>query len=1313
MLLTGSALAVLTHSSPALAQVVIDNDDTETVRGDGSGTQASPWNIGDGLVVGNTGTGSLVITDGGVVSSLQVQMGGYAGSEGTVTVDGANSNLATTGTLTVGNAGVGNLTITGGGEVSNNFAFVGSGRDAVGTVTVDGAGSAWANSGDLAIGYNGTGSLTISDGATVSSRNGYVARVSNGFGSVTIDGAGSSWTNSQNLYVGVFNSGTMAITNGGFVRSTVGIIGYGADSDGDVVIDGAGSAWENTGEVIVGRVGTGSLTLANGGRVSAGSVVVAQQAGSVGTVNIGAAAGDAAAGAGLIDAPVVSFGQGTGRLVFNHTDTGYVFAPSVTGAGALDHYAGQTILAGQSDYSGSSMLHGGTLVVGDGGAIYGTYEIVIAADPGDEATLVVRDGSEVYLDGDLNSGDDSGYLYVGARGSGELSISNGGTVSDLFGYLGAGVGSDGSVSVDGVGSSWTNRGNLFVGWRGDGNLSITNGGRVTNGFDTVIGSDALGEVNVDGAGSLLESGGILFVGDFEAATLAITRGGSVTAAAGVIGAGSEALGEVRVVGPGSNLTIADPLYIGFEGEGSLAIADGGSVNSLFGYVGWESGSDGLVTVDGSGSAWNIGDNVFVAQHGHASLAITNGGTVRNDVAYVSSYSGSSASITIDGTSSLWASEVGLDFGSLGNANLVIVNGGNLVTGYTAVGGGGSGSGTITIDGAGSRWTNSDEIILGLNGVGNLTLSDGGTLSSPSLTVAREAGAAGTVNIGGGASESPTIPGVLEVPTVAFGEGAGTLVLNHTATDYAFEPVLSGEGLVRHLAGYTRFLADSSGFGGAVDLVGGTLDMAGAIGGAMSVSGSGRLVGTGTTGTLSIGSGGVVAPGNSIGTLNVTGNMTFAAGSVYEVEVDPSGTSSDLISVTGSALLQGGTVAHVGPDGDFNPSTAYTILTATGGVTGQFDGATSDFAFLFPVLEYLPNAVTLTLRRNEIAFTDIAQTYNQQQVAGAVEDLGFGNPVVESILLLGEDDARTAFDVLSGEVHASAQTALADDVRLIRQTVLEHAIHSENAASVWAEMIGSWSSFDEVKDTASVDKELVGVVGGAQFVLTNGVVVGVAAAYTDSKVKLDQRLSRADLHSFHLTGYVGMGAGDTRMRAGAGYAHSTVNTSRKPSFGDFGEQLTAGYDGKTLHAFVEVGHELRAAGASIEPFARFAFARLDVDRFDEMGGVAALSGASRKVTSAESITGVNFATSREELLRFEGKIGWQHVFSGYRSSANLAFESGPVFEIVGAHGSRDAGVLDLSAILGVSGSTEISVHYRGLIANSSDSHALSAAVSLQL
>ena len=77
-----------------------------------------------------------------------------------------------------------------------------------------------------------------------------------------------------------------------------------------------------------------------------------------------------------------------------------------------------------------------------------------------------------------------------------------------------------------------------------------------------------------------------------------------------------------------------------------------------------------------------------------------------------------------------------------------------------------------------------------------------------------------------------------------------------------------------------------------------------------------------------------APGNSIGTLNVNGNVAFAAGSTYQVEINAAG-QGDKIIATGKATLSGGTVQVVGANGTYTPSTRYTILTANGGVSGTF------------------------------------------------------------------------------------------------------------------------------------------------------------------------------------------------------------------------------------------------------------------------------------------------------------------------------------------------------------------------------------------
>ena len=66
----------------------------------------------------------------------------------------------------------------------------------------------------------------------------------------------------------------------------------------------------------------------------------------------------------------------------------------------------------------------------------------------------------VTVDGAGSTWTNSGDLYVGNCGSGTLSISNGGSVSNANGYIGYYSGYTGRVTVDGAGSTWTNSGHL-------------------------------------------------------------------------------------------------------------------------------------------------------------------------------------------------------------------------------------------------------------------------------------------------------------------------------------------------------------------------------------------------------------------------------------------------------------------------------------------------------------------------------------------------------------------------------------------------------------------------------------------------------------------------------------------------------------------------------------------------------------------------------------------------------------------------------------------------------------------------------------
>src|SRR5262249_55750208 len=132
--------------------------------------------------------------------------------------------------------------------------------------------------------------------------------------------------------------------------------------------------------------------------------------------------------------------------------------------------------------------------------------------------------------------------------------------------------------------------------------------------------------------------------------------------------------------------------------------------------------------------------------------------------------------------------------------------------------------------------------------------------------------------------------------------------------------------------------------------------------------TGTLRGPGTiTGNVTMNSNSTLAPTNAnstfgqgipaANTMTVNGNVAFNQTSIFQVHANADG-SSDKLAVGGTATLAG--AVQVLASGAFAPLTTYTILTATGGVTGSFGSVSTDFAFLMPTLAQDSNNVFLTL-----------------------------------------------------------------------------------------------------------------------------------------------------------------------------------------------------------------------------------------------------------------------------------------------------------------------------------------------------------------
>ncbi|WP_148299964.1 beta strand repeat-containing protein [Acetobacter papayae] len=312
------------------------------------------------------------------------------------------------------------------------------------------------------------------------------------------------------------------------------------------------------------------------------------------------------------------------------------------------------------------------------------------------------------------------------------------------------------------------------------------------------------------------------------------------------------------------------------------------------------------------------------------------------------------------------------------------------------------------------------------------------LSDATLTGSGNIDNAGTLNVSGTNSIDANI------------ENAGTLNVTHGTSTLSGSITGNGSISVKNSA---VILSGSSDYTGSITVQDGLLDVLGTISNSTVNLQTGATVqGGGEVGTTVLESGSVISPGTSstIGTLTVNGNLTVEEGAEYIANakadqalstltiqgVTLNNMASDLVSVTGAAKLEGGDVSFAALSGEVESGQVYRLLTAAGGVSGQFSSLTSPYVFLTPELLYSADSVDVVLRRNTLSYSSVAETRNQYETAVALATSASNSTVALALDSLTTDQARSALNSLSGEVHASARTALIQDSFYVRQAALD-------------------------------------------------------------------------------------------------------------------------------------------------------------------------------------------------------------------------------------------------------------------------------------
>lgn len=908
------------------------------VGGSGTLTVTGPgaeWVSGKGLNIGQAGSGTLSVSNGGQIETLGTSVndivGGSAGGSGTVTIDGTHgagtiaAGWTDSGGLIIGNQGAGSVTVQNGGTVSVGTAFtiggyngtlasagtgtltiqsgatvsvlgnnnslynqVGGGLDSDGTLTVTGAGSLLnINVGGLTVGDQGAGILTVQSAGIVQDAG--ILTIGNavtGRGTLTI--ATATVTAGGVLTVGGLGQGLLSVNSGGTLSDPgqSAIIGQGAGSGGTVTVSGSSSLWTTgSGTLTVGSSGEGVLSIAGQGTVVSGAGFVGGSSGGVGSVTVSGALADwtnTLLQVGVSGTGTVAVNGGTITTNSNATSLSQI-GGNTSGNGTVSVTNGGTWMLGSAANLDVGNNGTGTLTVN--GAMGAASKVSVSGNGSSSGSVVLG-----------ASATGSGNVAVGAYGTLMVSDTSLSSTAIEVGNLGYGA-----LTVSGIGALVT---------------AGTNALRIGGSSASAAGAAGVGAVTVSNGGSLVSgtsnasSSAALYVGRVGTGSLTVTGQGSGATISGTANFGRAGTGYLTVANL-ATLTAGDGNLTNGTVQGGVTIGRGGG-NGPFYY-----GGTATATIIGGGYFNTLGNLIVGGEGSTGSLSI--GGTGISNAVTVHSEAEADASLLIGQTTTITASVASpATVYSAGNtttltANTVFAGAGTVTVGAggllrtdsntsfsndigISIGDGAGSSGALNVTGAGAAVADTGELEVGTAGLGTLNINSGGVVTAnlvsggigPAIAVGVSALAAGSsVNVVGGGSSLIT---------------AGQMIVGD-----------GGSGYLNVTNGATVTV-------GSLDIG----NAAGAVGNVMISDAHSSLIVNGSLSVGDLGTGGLSILNGADVTITGDLNIGQTAGGAGNVDInDPGGT----VTIDGNINYGAGggeAVLTVGPS---------TVVKVLGGVTG--------------------------------------------------------------------------------------------------------------------------------------------------------------------------------------------------------------------------------------------------------------------------------------------------------------------------------------------------------------------------------------------
>lgn len=508
--------------------------------------------------------------------------------------------------------------------------------------------------------------------------------------------------------------------------------------------------------------------------------------------------------------------------------------------------------------------------------------------------------------------------------------------------------------------------------------------------------------------------------------------------------------------------------------------------------------------------------------------------------------------------------------------------------------------------------------------------------------------------------------------------AGRTSLNGTATIDRLTIGASGAVLNIGSAGTLNSIIDTTITAGQLNVDGrfNTFEML-LLGGLLS--GSGTIDPTVLTSIM-----GSIAPGGqgNIGTLTLQGDLVLTSGS--RLFIDIAGANSDRLVVLADAAEGTLGEASIGGLLGLNPvsrptfGSVYTVLTAAGGIAGQFDAVTDLPGILFPTISYTDTSVLVEVEAG--LFGDVVDQNSDAQVkvAGLLDRARDGsysalsslygevdileNPALgvaletlapystRSALTLGAIQTETQIDLVSGRVSLRRGSDAPQGLSIIggvqvaslSADMVPDAVDKYLAAQDAAEAANPWTSDwksgmagflavgvanGEASQLQNVlldgeDRQLSLYVAGGLERTVDNLTLGASVAYSDGEA--EYAVSQTDTRQYQAAVYGSLQLPRNLFVGGhASYGRIEMDSERSTQIGTTRFMAEGETEGDIISGGAEFGAHIARGGLNITPSIGVDSYQVSLDGYSETGSAIALTVEDVDYASTQAFVGVRF------------------------------------------------------------------------------------------